>query len=579
MDGTLDEPAGANPPSDLAFHASLTQLAERADELADSQQKLQALIKATHELSSAPLDVATLLPRIVETATRLVHARYGAIGVVGDDGLLAQFIPVGVDERTAAAIGELPRGRGLLGVVIRDPVPLRTDHIGDHAESVGFPDHHPPMESFLGVPIHSQGLVYGHLYLTGAAAGAFSADDEELVRSLAGTAGVAIANARLYEDATYRGTWSSALVETARILMRDDDDPIQLLIETARVLGSADLVCVARPGPVADRTMLTHAVGLGSDTAVGLSFATAGSLLETAVLRGEPVVVDDLHAVKDYGIGSQALLGHTVVVPFAVGDGTTGVLTLARTREHGKFDDRDVEMARSVAAHIGMVKTQAITRATHRKLSLLLERQRIARDLHDHVIQRLYATGLSLSSVANSLSPGTAADRVMAQVVEIDRAIAQIRQSILTLHAGADDLSPPARLRIREIVEGASAGFEERPSLTFRGPIDLMSDPELVDDLAAVVREALANAARHGRARLVAVLVGAADGHISVTVTDDGIGIGDPTELSGLARCTRVRRAPPPEYGVQGRACRGCSRRSSSPSSRPGRSARRSLGS
>jgi signal transduction histidine kinase len=495
----MDDPPGRSPEPlpDAAFEDLLRQVVDQAAELADSQAKLQALVRATEELAGAPLDLelATVLRRIAQTAAKLVDARYGAIRVVGADRVPSSFVQVGP---------EAPR-----------------------------------TESSLEVPIRVQGAVYGNLHLADAAAGTFTSDDEELVQALAATAGVAIANAHLYQDATYRGTWSTALVETARILMAGDDDPIELLLETARRLSSADLVCLAQPGPTADQTTVTHAVGRSHDHAIGLTFPTAGSLAATAIRRGEAVVVDDLHAVESYGHVGQAMLGHTLVIPFRIGDGTSGVLFLTRTREHGRFDVRDTDMAHSVAAHVGMAMAQEKTRAAHRRLALLEERERIARDLHDHVIQRLFATGLSLSSVTNGMSDRDAAARVLALVAEIDHAIVQIRQTIFTIRTHPDDVGDSLRSRIQEIADGAAVGFDVPPAMVFRGPVSLLADADLADDLVAVVREGLSNAVRHGRARSASVLISADGDRISVTVSDDGIGVGAPRVVSGLANLRR----------------------------------------
>lgn len=526
----------AEPGPRLEFEVLLADLVERADEMVHSQSRLRDLIRVNNDLTSH-LDLATVLRRIVEFGTELIEARYGAMGVIADDQSLEQFITVGLDEETVGRIGHLPEGKGLLGVLIADPHPVRLATIADDARSSGFPANHPPMTSFLGVPIRVRDAVYGNLYLTDSKNGVFSADDEELAQALAATAGIAIANARLFEDSIYRERWASALAETARRLMQDEDDEhLGFLVERVKELADADLVYIGLVTPQRDYLVIDRASGTGAPELTAMSFLLDESIAGQAIRSGEPVLVPDAALLDDHGFTDQMELGAAVVIPFVLGEGNSGVLGLARQRGRPGFDARDLDMGTSFASHISVSIDRAEARMIRRRVALLEDRSRIARDLHDHVIQRLFATGLSLQAAAAGLEPESA-KRIVEQITEIDGAITQIRQSIFALHRDADVTSVSLRARVLEIVDRAETGGEPalRPRVTFLGPVDLMADAALTDDVTAVVTEALANTVRHAKASKVEVTITAAAGHVTVEVTDDGGGPGRSPRLSGLA--------------------------------------------
>ncbi len=521
---------------DLEFEQLLAQLVERAERMTRSHRRLRDLIRVNNDLTSN-LDLATLLRKIVEIGTELIHARYGAMGVIADDQSLEQFITVGMDEETIARVGHLPQGRGLLGALISDPGPVRLAVIGDDPRSSGFPEHHPPMTSFLGVPIRVRGEIYGNLYLTDSQNGEFSADDEELAEAIAATAGIAIANARLFEESRYRENWASALAETARRLMQaEDDEHLGFLIARVRDLAHADLVCVARVSSAGDDLVIDRALGTGADELSVMSFPVDESVWGEAVRTGQPVRVADVRALPDFGFEHQGLLGPAMTTPFTIGTQMGGVLVLARLSGRPGFGDRDLDMAMSFASHVSVSIARAEGRMIRRRVALLEERSRIARDLHDHVIQRLFATGLSLQAVAMALPPD-AAEEVTEQIREIDASIAQIRQSIFDLNRDRDVTTVSLRARVLEIIDRVESHDTggPRPQVTFLGPVDLMADALLTDDVTAVVTEALANVLRHAQATRVDVVISAAAGRVTVEVTDDGTGPGSSPRLSGLA--------------------------------------------
>jgi signal transduction histidine kinase len=519
----------------LEFEILLGQVVERAEEMMSSQARMRDLIRVNNDLTSN-LDLPTVLRRIVEIGLELLNARYGAMGVIGEERRLEQFIHVGMDEQRAAQIGHLPEGKGLLGALIDDPQPVRLATISSDARSSGFPAHHPPMNSFLGVPIRVREEVFGNLYLTDSLNGAFSADDEELAQALAATAGIAIENARLFEDSVYRARWSTALVETSRqIIKSEEGEDVGMLLERVRELADADLVSLTLVSPSGDEFVVDHAVGLDAEHLRTLSFPIEGSLVGRALSDGEPIRVDSLSELEYFhGFDNPSLLGHAMLIPFTLADQQqSGVLSIARTKDRLAFGARDLDMGVSFAGHISVAIDHAEARNTRRRMALLEDRSRIARDLHDHVIQRLFATGLNLQAAAAAIEPAMAA-RIVDQIKEIDGAIAQIRQSIFAIRQDTETTSVSLRARILEIVDRVEDQLRSKPRVTFLGPVDLMADADLTDDVSAVITETLANTVRHADATKVEVTVSAVSGFVSIEVVDDGKGPGESPRLSGL---------------------------------------------
>jgi signal transduction histidine kinase len=498
-----------------------------------SQARMRDLIRINNELTSN-LDLPNVLRRIVEIGKELLNARYAAMGVIGDERRLEQFIHVGMDPEVYEQIDHLPEGKGLLGALIDDPQPVRLGTIASDARSSGFPTHHPPMESFLGVPIRVRDAVYGNLYLTDSVNGAFSSDDEELAEALAATAGIAIENARLFDDSAYRARWSSALAETARRLLQDDeDDQLGVIVREVQELAGADLVSIALISESGEEIVVDRASGIGAEGLTSQSFPLAGTFAGSVISRGEPVVVDEHERYEPDGLAYQALLGPSMVIPFGRSDRPTGVLIVSRHKGQLPFTPKDLDLGVSFASHIGVAVDRAESQRARRRVALLEDRSRIARDLHDHVIQRLFATGLSLQGTAAALS-SEAAEQITAQVEEIDGAIAQIRQSIFAMRRDPESTTVSLRARILEIVDRVSGQMQTKPRVTFSGPVDLMASGTLTDDVAAVVTEGLANTVRHAHATKVDISVTAASGQVSVEVTDDGVGPGELPDLSGL---------------------------------------------
>jgi signal transduction histidine kinase len=453
---------------------------------------------------------------------------------------LAEFVHAGMPADAVERIGHLPEGKGLLGALIADPRPIRLLRIADDARSVGFPPGHPPMNSFLGVPIRIRDEVFGNLYLAESTNGAFSAEDEELTKALAATAAVAIENARLYEAAQSRGEWLQAIAAiTRQVLATDPEDAgqaLELVAETSLRIARADLVTVVLPaGP--DELLVEVAVGAGADRLAGLRMPASGSLSGQVLSNGTPLrqLVDEgaAEAMLLPGLDVEAVLA----VPLHGSARIHGVLWAARVQGRPSFGAEEVDMAAGFANQAALAIELAEARAEQQRASMLDERERIAADLHDHVIQRLFAAGLSLQSTAAALPAGKAADRIMATVDELDATIRQIRTSIFRLQQVPQARARGLRARLLDLATDLAPVLGVEPALRMSGVLDVLPD-DVAEDVAAVVRESLSNVARHARARSVEVDVAAGD-RLTVDVRDDGVGIGSHDRRSGLQNLRR----------------------------------------
>jgi signal transduction histidine kinase len=511
------------PRSDL--EQTIEELIERAQRVLETQDRLRSLMRANTVVVEG-LELSEVLRRIVEAAVSLVDAQYGALGVVAPDGHLEQFIHVGMPDDTVAAIGQLPEGHGLLGAVIDSGEAIRLPHLGEDVRSAGFPRHHPAMDSFLGVPIRVRDEVYGNLYLTNREGGSFSAEDEDLVAALAATAGIAIDNARLFEESERRRRWSAALTDVTSALLSGSVDVLAVVADRAGSAVDADLVCVVVPAGEQGMLEVRLARGIGAADLERRTFAAADTLPGRAFAADSITTVDsDLAATEDW----QPWAGPSIALPLKAAGQLLGVLTLSRQPGAGRFLTTDLDMAAEFAAQAGVAIELGRAREDRQHLELVGERSRIARDLHDNVIQRLFGAGLSLQTVADA-APAQAG-LINAQVDAIDAAIADIRTAIFTLGPSS---TTTTRHRILDIASEAASGLGFAPRVTFVGPVDLLVTDLLADDVSAVVRETLSNVARHAHARAVSVEVSADEEKVVVTVDDDGDGIPpNPTRRSG----------------------------------------------
>ncbi|MFL6163810.1 MAG: GAF domain-containing protein [Jatrophihabitantaceae bacterium] len=526
----------------LQLDELLAQLIERAQDVRGAHSRLRGLLRANNMIIG-DLALPVVLRRIVEAACQLVHARYGALGVVtADGGGLEQFIHVGMDAELVGRIGHLPEGKGLLGALIEDPEPIRLRKISDDARSVGFPDSHPPMDSFLGVPIRVRDAVFGNLYLASREGGAFTEEDQELVSSLAGTAGVAIENARLFEQSRRRQSWLQASTDiTQQLLANEGDEPLRVIASRTQQMADADAVTVVLPVAGTDQLMVEVATGAGAEQMTALSYPMAGTLSMHVLETGVAALVADMTADQEYTVHLSEVvpIGALMALPLAGSQGTRGVLLVARLHGRPRFTDADLEMATTFANHAAIALELADARVDQQRVVLLEDRDRIARDLHDHVIQRLFGAGLTVESVAAGLRDSTVDERLSQVVGDIDDTIRQIRSSIFRLRGPIAVGTSQVRLRLLELIAELSPllGFE--PQVNFTGSVDLLITDEVLEELEAVLREGLTNIARHAQASRAQLAVIVGHGELQVEIIDDGVGLSGTTRRSGLANLRR----------------------------------------
>jgi signal transduction histidine kinase len=516
----------------------LGQLQAQLSKIVGTRDRLHGLLDAVAAVSG-DLDLDTLLRRIIEAAAKLVDAQFGALGVLGADGRLSQFVTVGLDDAQREAIGALPKGLGILGVLINEPASLRIADLTAHPASSGFPPGHPPMHTFLGVPLHVRGAVFGNLYLTDKRGGAeFDEDDQALVEAMASSAAVAIENARLFAEARRRAAWTAGSAEVTSALLSGDDpgEVLDLIARRARELVGADLATIALRH---DDKALAVEVAVGADAPAlrGHRLTLEGSMAGHVMLTREPLRV--ANAFSDPRAAGpapgQRAYGPSLVVPLQTPDEVLGVLTVSNNVDGPLFTDESEDVLTGFAGQAAVALELARQRSEAERAALFGDRDRIARDLHDLVIQRLFATGMRLDSVAGRVADPQARERVLAAVEDLDGTIREIRTTIYSLQSTAGAAPGGLRARILGVVESSGGDDRPAPSVQFDGPVDALVSPEIADQLLAVLREAVSNANRHAQASRVRVLVSAVDGELSLEVTDDGIGFSPEAPRSGLA--------------------------------------------
>lgn len=537
-----DENHAGSIPRPAPIEVLLDELIGRAQEIVGVQERLRQLLSANRSIV-AELALPAVLRRIVEAARELAGARYAALGVIGVDGSLEQFIHVGMDDSTVAVIGELPKGRGLLGALIADPRPIRLNRISDDERSSGFPPGHPTMRSFLGVPIRSRNVVFGNLYLTEHRDGVFSDQDAELVLALAATAGIAIENARLYEESQRRQRWLRATADLSAAILGQPADlkPLELIVSTFEQLAQGDVATLVLPATTPGTLHVEVASGVAATQLVGLEYPADNSLVGSAMETGRAVRIgafDDSQR-QFVHIARVMDLGPVMVVPLSGNAGAQGALTVGRTKGRAPFDTADAEMAEAFASHAAVAMELLDARMAQQRVAVLEDRDRIARDLHDHVIQRLFASGLQVQSVVSGLTPGSSADRLDRVVVDLDETIHQIRSSIFALQDPVAAVAPGLRSAVLGVVRQAAELPGPDPAVRFVGPVDTLVPTAMIGDVEAVIREGLANVARHAHATHVSVDVHADATTLTVCIVDDGTGLAETDRRSGLENLRR----------------------------------------
>jgi signal transduction histidine kinase len=466
------------------------------------------------------LELESTLHRIVMAAAELTSARYAALGVLGDDALHRAFVHTGMDAETVRRIGALPRGHGVLGHVTRVGRAVRVDELSRHPASVGFPAHHPMMHSFLGVPVGIGERVVGNLYLADKEGG-FTAEDEDVVVALAAAAAVAVDNAQLYEDARRREAWVGAAQEVATAMLSgaDEDEALELVATRAREVAGAAVAGLVLPDGC-DEWVLEVIDGPGAADLIGLVMP-AGGRTRAVIAAGSGMLADDLSTEPGVLVPALRRYGPALYAPLVADGETLGVLLLLRETGAHPFTRSDLITADRFAGQAALALRLAEARRRAEDAEILEERQRIARDLHDLVVQELFALGMRLSRVRPGLAEEAGAS-IDASMESLERVITQIRSTIRALR----DHEQPTRLDDRVLAESVQA----RAALGFAADVTLAGDfrqvpVDLADDVVAVIREGLSNAARHAAAGRVEVSVTVQDGRLLVEITDDGTGL------------------------------------------------------
>ncbi|WP_280913439.1 GAF domain-containing protein [Streptomyces sp. SAI-208] len=521
--------------------ALLEELQEHVQRVRGGRDRMQTLLDAVVAVGS-DLNLEDLLRRIVQSAVELVDAEYGALGVLGEEGSIRQFITVGMDEEAVARIGHYPEGHGILGLLIREPHSLRLEEIGAHPESVGFPPGHPPMRTFLGAPVQVRDRIFGNLYLTDKHGGRqFDADDEAVLRSLAAAAGVAIDNARLYSESRHRERQLAASADLTRALLSGEPPArtLRSLADMVREMTGADLVTLALPTGYGEDLVVETAAGRAADRVLGLTLP-ATTLAAKVYATGQIISSDALSEDprSSGGSASAVPLGPAFFVPVGSQEHIRGVLQVANAPGGTPFSEAVVDMVRSFADQAALALEIAEHRRDAEQLTLLGDRDRIARDLHDLVIQRLFADGLTLQAVLGRVGgqPDNA-ERVQRVVDDLDDTIKVIRSTIFGLqHRDRPSRATGLRSQLAALADEATTTLGFAPALRMTGLLDTDVPAPYAEHLLAVLREALSNAARHARANSVEITAAVTDRTLQLTVTDNGRGI-DPAvaRRSGLA--------------------------------------------
>ncbi|KBG52622.1 two-component system sensor histidine kinase DosT [Mycobacterium tuberculosis variant africanum MAL010099] len=520
--------------SQLRLRELLLEVQDRIEQIVEGRDRLDGLIDAILAITSG-LKLDATLRAIVHTAAELVDACYGALGVRGYDHRLVEFVYEGIDEETRHLIGSLPEGRGVLGALIEEPKPIRLDDISRHPASVGFPLHHPPMRTFLGVPVRIRDEVFGNLYLTEKADGQpFSDDDEVLVQALAAAAGIAVDNARLFEESRTREAWIEATRDIGTQMLAGADPAMvfRLIAEEALTLmaGAATLVAVPlddeAPACEVDDLVIVEVAGEISPAVKQMTVAVSGTSIGGVFHDRTPRRFDRL----DLAVDGPVEPGPALVLPLRAADTVAGVLVALRSADEQPFSDKQLDMMAAFADQAALAWRLATAQRQMREVEILTDRDRIARDLHDHVIQRLFAVGLTLQGAAPRARVPAVRESIYSSIDDLQEIIQEIRSAIFDLHAGPSRATG-LRHRLDKVIDQLAIPALHT-TVQYTGPLSVV-DTVLANHAEAVLREAVSNAVRHANATSLAINVSVED-DVRVEVVDDGVGIsGDITE-SGL---------------------------------------------
>ncbi len=511
----------------------LREFVELADGLVQAQENMVGLLGAVVSLAE-DLSLEAVLDRLLRSACELVGARYGALGIIGTDQGLSHFITVGIDEEGVRSIGDLPSGHGVLGQLIRDPRPLRLHDLGEHPMAAGFPPGHPPMRTFLGVPVRVRDEVFGILYLTEKTGGRdFTEEDEDLAVALAAAAGLAIQNARVFEDINCRQLWLEAGMETSdqlRASPRSDLENFEIIAERAQRVSASTLALVAS---LADDGKVRCEACVGAQSPPGGQEMPARAvLLEVLKSRGPKALPDPLQV---FGPKSAEKLGPVLIAPLAASNhGHSGtLLILARPPGGTRYTQAEIESSAAFGSRLALTLDLLRASRLREEHTLFVDRERIARDLHDLVIQRLFAAGLNIQGLRQRTSDPVSQERMDSVTSELDDCIHQLRDTVYALESrplGQEVLSG----RILRVVQEAAQAAGFIPRIDLSGPVDDVVEGDIAEQLIPVLRESVSNAVQHSGSQEIQIRLAAQDGEVVRTVSDDGRGFANPVKTRGL---------------------------------------------
>lgn len=503
---------------------------------------LTDLLNAVLSVASG-LDLRGVMERFVKVSAELTRARYGAINVLDARGASTTFVQTGMPTSIAEMMSNPPHSIGVLGRIPAHGV-LLLDDLTQHPAFRGFPANHPPMGSFLGAAVRVREQVYGYLYLS-EKDGGFTRADADVVVALAAAAGIAVANAQLYADAARREHWLRAGQDITTMLLSgvDEEEALEHIAATAREVAGADTAALALPG-VGGELVIELADGHAADSLIGAVMPRDGR--SWAVMdEGRGLLVESLSKSRVVRVAPMRAFGPALFAPLQTSGRGVGVLIVLRRIGSAPFEPSDLVTAESFAAQAALAFVLAEARHAQDVAALLDERERIARDLHDLAIQQLFATGMQLETVRRRAARGVDPSELMGIVEDaldnVDGSVRQIRQIVYALRDPDAATGLVERLRREASLARTGLGFAPSFVVSLDGTVvpdgdyieadqlDARIGPDLTDDVVAVVREGLANAARHAQASSVSVRVSVQGsgptGRVLVEVEDDGAGL------------------------------------------------------
>lgn len=471
------------------------------------------------------LELRATLQHIVDSATELTGARYGALGIIDPESRrLTALFTAGLTEAERRRIGDLTDGcAGLIGALTEDPRPLRLDDLTTDPRSGGVPEGHPEMHSFLGVPIPVRTEVFGNLYLTEKRSGTFTETDQALLRVLASQAGIAIGNARLYETARQRERWieGAAAVTTSLLTGEPTADALTTVAERARILADASAGVVLQPTDDGGMEIVAASTVDDPGDLVGTTIAPGSPVLEQ-LLGGEPVFIDDSATDPRMTTHVRSRFGPSMMLPLQSGGRLIGTLALPRRRGGRPYTAVDRLLATQFASQAALALVLADAQHNRERLAVYEDRDRIARDLHDLVVQRLFATEMMLESTRRRAGGTCEEDALLGRAVdELDSTIQEVRTAIFALQQPPAEMPASFRGRVLRETGGAAALLGFRPSVHFSGAVDALIEDTDAERILAVLRGALAAAHRRPGVAAISVEVFAPPRGPGLRVTDD----------------------------------------------------------